>query len=517
MEILYSWVALFCAAYLLQQAWKMLKWAWFEPRKKEKRLREQGFSGNSYRFMMGDFKEMAAMAKEAKSKPMAFSHDIAPRVMPFIHQSVQEHGENCMIWFGPSPAILISDPEMMKEILSKNYVFLKPKSPLTKLLAQGLAVYEADKWAKHRRLLNSAFHLEKLKLMLPSFYLSCVEMVSKWEKIIIPHGGSCEVDVWPHLQAMSSDVISRTAFGSSYEEGRKIFELQKEQGGLVVKALLTDHIPGWRYLPTKINTRMKEVAKEVDSCILGIIRKRMRMIEAGETDSNVDLLGILLESNLNEIKQNGKNELGMSFRELIDECKLFYIAGQETTSALLVWTMILLSKHPDWQTRARDEVLHVLGNDKPDFHNLNRLHIVSMIFHEVMRLYPAAIMLSRAVSKESRIGDVTLPAGVQVLLPTLLVQHDCKAWGEDAKEFKPERFSEGVSKAMRGQLMYFPFGGGPRICIGQNFAMLEAKMALALILKHYSFQLSPSYAHAPHMLLSLHPQHGAPLILHALH
>lgn len=117
------------------------------------------------------------------------------------------------------------------------------------------------------------------------------------------------------------------------------------------------------------------MAKEVDSSILGIINKRMRMIEAGETEFN-DLLGILLESNFKETKHNA-NESGMSLREVVGECKLFYIAGQETTSVLLVWAMILLSKHPDWQARARDEVLQVLGNGKPDFQELNRLHIVS--------------------------------------------------------------------------------------------------------------------------------------------
>ncbi|XP_047947029.1 cytochrome P450 72A225-like [Salvia hispanica] len=511
MEVLYSIVVLFSAVFISYNAWKFLKRAWFEPRKVEQRLRQQGFSGNSYRFMVGDSKEMAAMTKEALSKPIPFSNDIAPRVIPFIHHSLVKYGENCFMWFGSNPAIVISDHQMIKEIMSKNYVFLKTSSPLEKLLTRGLATYEADKWAKHRRLLNPAFHLEKLKLMLPSMYLSCGDMLSKLDKMV-PSDGGCEVDVWTHLQALTSDVISRTAFGSSYEEGRKIFELQKEQGTLLLKAAQMLYFPGWRFLPTKTNRRMAQIAKEVDSLILGIINKRKQLAEAGEITESTDLLGLMLESNFNE---NGE-KIEMSLRDLIDECKLFYIAGQESTASLLTWTMILLSKHPDWQARARDEVMQVLGTNEPDFHELNRLQIVTMIFHEVLRLYPGAVLLSRTIRDETRLGDLALPAGVSIFLATLPLQHDCEIWGEDANEFNPERFGEGVSKATKGRLVYFPFGGGPRICIGQNFALLEAKMALALILKRYWFELSPSYAHAPNMVLSLHPQHGAPLILHRI-
>ncbi|KAG8364743.1 hypothetical protein BUALT_Bualt18G0030400 [Buddleja alternifolia] len=124
---------------------------------------------------------------------------------------------------------------------------------------------------------------------------------------------------------------------------------------------------------------MKNIAKEVDSLILGIINKRMKVLQAGE-GSNNDLLGILLESNLKEIQQNG-NKFGMSMKEVIEECKLFYFAGQETTSALLVWTMVLLGKHLDWQARARDEVLQAFGAGKPDFKDLNHLKIVSVIIN----------------------------------------------------------------------------------------------------------------------------------------
>jgi cytochrome P450 len=121
-----------------------------------------------------------------------------------------------------------------------------------------------------------------------------------------------------------------------------------------------------------------------------------------------------------------------------------------------------------------------------------------MILYEVLRLYPPVNMLTRTVHKETKLGELCVPAGVQLCLPTIL---------------KPERFSEGVSNATKGQVSFFPFGWGPRICIGQNFAMMEAKMTLALILQRFSMEASPSYAHAPSTFITLQPQYGAHIIL----
>ncbi|KAI7737127.1 hypothetical protein M8C21_013247, partial [Ambrosia artemisiifolia] len=252
-----------------------------------------------------------------------------------------------------------------------------------------------------------------------------------------------------------------------------------------------------RFLPTKRNKRMKEIDREVKASIRNIINKRIIAIKNGER-STEDLLGILLDSNYKAIKLGNKNS-GLSIDEIIEECKLFYFAGKETTGNLLVWTMVVLAQHTDWQAKARDEVSLIFGDKKPDIDGLNRLKVVSMIFNEVLRLYPPVNSVKRMIHQETKIGNITLPAGCNLQLHTLLMHHDHDIWGDDANEFNPGRFYEGVSNVTKGQASYIPFGWGPRICIGMNFALLEVKMALSMILQHFRFDISPSYSHAPYV------------------
>nr|GMD86247.1 cytochrome P450 72A15-like [Ipomoea batatas] len=251
-----------------------------------------------------------------------------------------------------------------------------------------------------------------------------------------------------------------------------------------------------------------------------LVETKEAKIRAGEAKED-DLLGLLLQSNNAQTNQqnheSNKKNYEMSMEEIIEECKQFYLAGHETTATWLTWTIIVLAMHQDWQQKAREEVLQVCGNKTPDPQAISHLKIVTMILNEVLRLYPSVIALYKHAYKETQIGDLSIPSGVDVTLPIMLINRDPELWGDDAEEFKPERFAEGVSKACKDHPSAFmPFGWGPRTCIGQNFANIEAKVAIAMILKHFWFELSPSYIHAPYTVMTLQPQHGAQIILHQL-
>ncbi|KAI3731748.1 hypothetical protein L1987_62943 [Smallanthus sonchifolius] len=490
MEImnLYKWIASSCGvAMVVVVACTILKWVWVQPRRLERHLRLQGINGTSYKLLFGDTKEMRQMAKEANQNPIKIHDDIIPRVMPFVYQATKTYGNMFFTWFGPTPVVHVLDPGLAKDILSRinDFQKLRKSNPYVKIMFQGLIDYDGEKWFKHRKIINPAFHAHKFKYMAPAIHSSCTEMMDKWRKLLgFEH--SNELDVHPYLQTLSSDIISRAAFGSNYEEGRRIFELQKELITLVLEIIRHSvYVPGSRFLPTKKNKRIKEIDQHVKGSIREIINKRLMAMDGGQDD----LLGILLESNQKETQQ-------ISIEDVIEECKLFYFAGQETTSNLLVWSMILLSQHQCWQEQARDEVLHV-----------------TMILHEVLRLYPAVLSLYRITKEDTKLGKMSLPARTAITVPVVLLHHDHETWGHDANEFKPERFSEGVLKATKGQMSYFPFGWGPRICIGQNFAMMEAKIVLVMILQHFSFVLSSSNVHAPRSIITLQPQFGAHLII----
>ncbi|OEL15790.1 Cytochrome P450 72A14 [Dichanthelium oligosanthes] len=505
---------LLCVLGGLWLTWRALEWACLNPRRLGRALRAQGLHGTAYRFPSGDLAEEARLLAAERTKPMPLSsHAISGRVQPLVYNTVKEHGKISMVWAGPTPRVILSDPKLVREVLSNKFGhFRKAKIPanLLKMIGGGVSGHEGEKWALHRKIINPAFHLEKLKKMLPAFTTCTSELIKRWEDSM-GSGKAREIDVWPELQDLTGDAISRAAFGSSLSEGRRIFRIQSEQVQLATH-MTNLYIPGYTYLPTKLNRRIKANAREIEGLLKGIIAKKERAMKNGHADDG-DLLDLLMQSNIKESKDSGSSKPMMTMDDIIGELKLFYFAGMETTSVLLTWTLLMLSMHPEWQDRAREEVLRVFGKKQSDLDGTHQLKVVTMVLYEVLRLYPPITVLERQTYKEMELGGIKYPPGVKLLLPVVTIHHDPDIWGKDVDEFKPERFAEGISKASKEAPAFFSFGWGPRICIGQNFALLEAKIALSMILQHFSFGLSPSYTHAPFPVSTLQPDHGAQIML----
>nr|CAB3477692.1 unnamed protein product [Digitaria exilis] len=496
--------------------WRVLEWAWLSPRRVGRALRAQGLRGTAYRFPSGDLPEEVRLLAAEVAKPMPLlSHDISARVAPLLYKGVKDHGKVSMGWEGPTPRVILNDPKLVREVLSNKFGHFKISqlpANFIKMVANGLANHEGEKWVVHRKIINPAFHVEKLKKMLPAFTSCTSELIKRWEDLV-ESGKGREIDVWPELQDLTGDAISRAAFGSSLSEGRRIFRIQSEQVQLATHMSKTSlYIPGYTYLPTTLNRRVKANSREVEELLKGIITKKERAMKNGHADDG-DLLGLLMQSNIKESKDNGSSKPVMTMDDIIGELKLFYFAGMETTSVLLTWALILLSKYPEWQDRARLEVVRIFGKKQPDHEGAHQLKVVTMVLYEVLRLYPPITFLERQTYKEIELGGIKYPPGVKLVLPVVTIHHDPDIWGKDVNEFNPERFAEGISKASKEAPAFFSFGWGPRICIGQNFALLEAKIALSMILQHFSFGLSPSYTHAPFPVSTLQPYHGAQIML----
>uniref|UniRef100_A0A803LJ18 Uncharacterized protein n=1 Tax=Chenopodium quinoa TaxID=63459 RepID=A0A803LJ18_CHEQI len=305
-------ISLVCIV-LVSVSWCVLNWVWFRPKRLERLLRNQGFKGNSYRLLHGDTKDRATMTIEARSKPPLpdSSNDYIPRALPFFYQTLNKYGRRCFVWNGPVPLVTIAEPELIREVFMKIHEFQKQKTnPFLEKVASGLLMLEGRFWATRRKLLTPAFHMDKLKFMLPALWESSNAMVKEWEEMT-SKTGSCEIEVLSYLNKLSAGLISRVAFGSSYEEGKRIFELLTEQIQTVLPVLNAVYIPGWRFIPTKANKRIVDVDKEIRTLLKGVIDKRKKAIKEGAKPKD-DLLGLLLESQLHDNGHNNKKHIELS-------------------------------------------------------------------------------------------------------------------------------------------------------------------------------------------------------------
>lgn len=480
--------------------------------------RNQGIKGSSYQVLAGSVPEYRELMRKAHAEPMKeISHDIVPRVMPHYHQWSQIHGETFFYWYGIHSRLYIAEPDLIKEVMSNKFGYYYKPTPrplVLALLGKGLVFVNGLEWVTHKRIVSPAFNIDKLKAMVKRMAACTSSMLERWQEMMTQEDFYAkEIDVHGEFRALSADIISHTAFGSSFNEGKQVYELQRELQTMAAEAERSVFIPGSQYIPTSKNRYAWMIDRKVKEILKTIIQSRLQATPEGATDVSYgnDLLGLMMTANKKDLSGNQKN-LSMTIDEIMNECKTFFFAGHETTSNLLDWAVLLLAINPEWQEKLRNEVINVCGTDILDADMLSRLKLMTMVMYETLRLYPPATILVRKVYKEMKLGPILLPKGAAITLPILAVQHSEKFWGPDANMFKPERFAEGASKASVHPNAFIPFSVGPRACVGQNFAMLEAKTVLSMILQRFSFTLSPVYKHAPIAVLTLQPQYGMQII-----
>ncbi|KAL9399376.1 hypothetical protein Peur_008337 [Populus x canadensis] len=486
---------------------------WWRPRRIEHHFAKQGIRGPPYRFFIGNVKELVEMMLKASSQPMPFSHNILPRVLSFYHHWKKIYGATFLVWFGPTVRLTVSDPDLIREIFtSKSEFYEKIEAhPLVKQLeGDGLLSLKGEKWAHHRKIIAPTFHMENLKLLVPVVAKSVTDMLEQWSTV--SNSDEVEIEVSEWFQTLTEEVITRTAFGSSYEDGKAIFRLQAQQMVLAAVAFQRVLIPGYRFFPSKRNVNSWKLDKEIRRSLMKLVERRREgssIINETHRQGPKDLLGLMIQAS--------NSSKDVTVHDIVEECKSFFFAGKQTTSNLLTWTTVLLAMHPQWQVQAREEVLRVCGSrDIPTKDDVVKLKTLTMILNESLRLYPPTIATIRRSKADVELGGYKIPRGTELLIPILALHHDQSIWGHDANEFNPRRFSNGVARAAKHHVAFIPFGLGVRTCIGQNLAILQAKLTLAIILQRFSFRLATSYQHAPTVLMLLYPQHGAPIIFQRL-
>ncbi|KAE8714550.1 CYP749A22 protein [Hibiscus syriacus] len=504
--------AISCCFFLVALIKFLYDYLWI-PLRIQYKLNSQGIKGPPYRFIHGNNKEVAKMRQSAMSKPLDLTHNIFPKLQPHLYSWMNKYGKNYLAWDGVRAELVISDPELIKEVLKnseKNFPKRKPNAYLRKLIGNGLVFIEGEKWEKQRRLANHGFHGESLKNMTPSVIASVETMLEKWKG----QEGK-EIEVFQEFKLLTSEVISRTAFGSSYLEGEKIFAMLEELSIIMTRNIFKTRIPLINKLwkPADL-IESEKLAEEIQDIVMKVVRKREDGVVNGEADGfGYDFLGLLVNAYRDSDEENR-----ISMEDLVDECKTFYLAGQDTVNSLLAWTVFLLAIHGYWQEKARREVIDVFGNRNPHTKGIAKLKIMSMIINETLRLYGPATGLMRKVGREVQLGKLVLPADIDLLALNIAVHRDPQLWGDDVHLFKPERFAEGIAKATENNgAAFLPFGFGPRSCVGMTFATTETKIALSMILQRYAFTLSPAYVHSPVSVIAVQPRHGIQIILESVH
>ncbi|XP_074299641.1 cytokinin hydroxylase-like isoform X2 [Silene latifolia] len=365
------------SSWFAKLSYETISFYWLNPRRIKKIMEKQGVHGPKPRPLLGNLLDVATLVASSASMDMpTITHDIVSRLIPHHLLWSRKYGKRYIYWHGVEPRMCLSDPDLIKELLTR-YNHVTGKTWLQQqgskhFLGRGLLMANGDSWYHQRHIVSPAFMSDKLKGYAAEV-VECTTSILKSVQNAIQRGKH-EVEIGELMTRLTTDIISKFEFGRDHEKGKKIFNLLVLLRLRCAQSSKHLYIPGVRFFPSKCNKEIKTLKKEVEERLMEIIESRKRCVEMGRSDSSDenDLIGILV----NELHKNDSN--GFSSMQLImDECKTFLIAGHETTALLLTWTLMLLATNLDWQQKLRDEITQVCNGATPSFDHLPKLRLAS--------------------------------------------------------------------------------------------------------------------------------------------
>ncbi|KAG0563350.1 hypothetical protein KC19_8G023700 [Ceratodon purpureus] len=507
-------------------AYKLVKFLWtvfWEPLRLLRIMTKQGVKGPPFRPLIGHIFEPVAFAESfPEVLPLGNYDNLSPTITPQYALYCPKYGKSFVYFWATNARYVMRDAETAKEVFVTNHGSLKRidiEETITSLVVgRGLFTLMGDKWAMERKILTPFFHQDALKGMVEAMVEATAIGIKKWEQTVALAGGSAEIDVQPDIHKISGRILSCTAFGGDFEKGELIYELQSEvsrQLFINFRNPLSWIIPNYRKIPTPGNRYIDTRNATIDALLRETIVGRRDVVRSGKTSSyGDDLLGRMLAA-ASEGWDGNTSEFNLA--SVLNNCKLFYFAGQDTVANTVVFAMLMLAQHPEWQERARREVLEVLGSEENfNASALSRLKVVGMILNETLRIFPPAPTNTRQATKDLQLKKVFIPKGMILELPITALHQDRDYWGDDVAEFNPGRFENGVSGACTHPQAFVPFGLGPKFCVGSNFALMEAKIAISMAIRRFQILPSPNYKHHPIFSIVARPKYGMPIILKAL-
>lgn len=412
----------------------------------------------------------------------------------------RDYGDVVRFRAGPKIVHLLRKPDHVRHVLQENNRVYGRQTPgyekLSLALGQGLVTSEGELWKRQRRIAQPAFHRERIAHFAAKMTRATEGMLARWEDR--PEGQPLDVAI--EMMRLTLEIVSMTIFSIDVRE-----EVDRVGNAVtIVLRYIVDRVTSilgfFEEIPTPANRKFKQALAQLDDFIFRAICARR---ESGADPG--DLLSMLMQAKDEETGQ------GMSDQLLRDELVTMFGAGHETTANALTWTFYLLSTHPAVERKLQEELASVLGGRAPDLADLERLPYLRWVIKESMRIFPPVWTIGRNAIEDDSIDGYLIPKG-SIVMASPYVTHRHPGLWPNPEGFDPERFGTAEVAALP-RFAYFPFGGGPHQCIGNNFALMEAELVLATVLSRFRLDLVPGYPVDMEPTITLRPRHGMSMVL----